>query len=169
MTTEHPHQAQRHDGHLRIGYAECIDLPEWGILALRAKIDTGARSSALHVDGIERLAGGKVRFDVVLNRKTGSTLHVVSKIKRIARVRSSSGEQEERIFVETRLEIGGVSKDIEVSLTSRHNMRFRMLLGRTALGHDFLIDAGRRYIQGRRPTKKIRGRALKAKRGRARQ
>lgn len=147
------------EGRIRIGYAECVDLPEWGISGLRAKVDTGARSSALHVDDIKRLSGDRVRFDVVLNRKTGRSVRVVSGIRRVAQVRSSSGKGEERIFVATRFVLGSVEKEIELSLAARHEMRFRMLLGRSVLAHDFLIDAGRRYLTGRRPTKKVRKRS----------
>jgi hypothetical protein len=129
-----------------IGFAERVDLPDWGIVRIRAKVDTGARTSALHVDGIERLPGGKVRFDVVMNRTTGRTRHVVTDVVRVGQVRSSSGVAETRYFVATRLRVGDVTKDIEISLARRHAMQFRMLLGRTALGHDFLIDAGRRYV-----------------------
>lgn len=129
-----------------IGFAERVDLPDWGIVRIRAKVDTGARTSALHVDGIERLPGGKVRFDVVMNRKTGRTRHVVTDVVRVGQVRSSSGATETRYFVATRLRVGGVIKQIEISLARRHTMQFRMLLGRSALGHDFLIDAGRRYV-----------------------
>jgi hypothetical protein len=141
---------------LRIGYAECVDLPEMGIAGLRAKVDTGARTSALHVDDIERLPGGKVRFFVVLNRKTNRRVEVVEKVRRVASVRPSSGHAEERIFVATELVIGDVHKEIEVSLAARHGMQFRMLLGRRALAHDFLIDAGRRYLQGRRKVRHVK-------------
>jgi hypothetical protein len=129
-----------------IGFAERVDLPEWGIQRIRAKVDTGARTSALHVDGIERLPGGKVRFEVVTNRKTGRTQSVTTHLVRVGQVRSSSGASEMRYFVSTRLRIGDVLKQIEISLARRHAMQFRMLLGRTALGHDFIIDPGRRYV-----------------------
>ncbi|MFW6050045.1 MAG: ATP-dependent zinc protease [Myxococcota bacterium] len=144
-----------------IGFAERVDLPDWGIRRIRAKVDTGARSSALHVDGIERLPGGKVRFDVVVNRKTGRTKHIVTQLVRVGQVRSSSGKAETRYFVSTRVQIGGVIKRIEISLARRHAMLFRMLLGRTALGHDFLIDPGRRYVTDARPHPKRKSKTRK--------
>lgn len=143
----------RQGAHLLIGFAERVDLVDWGIHQIRVKVDTGARTSALHVDGIERLPGGKVRFDVVVNRKTGRTKHVITDLVRVGRVRSSSGVSETRYFVSTVMRLGSVTKRIEISLARRHNMQFRMLLGRTALGHDFLIDAGRRYVTEARPHK----------------
>ena len=130
-----------------IGYAERVDLPDWGIRDLRAKVDTGARTSALHVDNIARLSNDRVQFDVVVNRKTHRKKHVVTRLTRVGQVRSSSGRAETRYFVSTTLRLGEVEKEIEISLASRHSMQFRMLLGRSALGHDFVIDPGRRYAQ----------------------
>lgn len=144
-----------------LGVAERIDLPDWGVDRLRAKVDTGARTSALHVDAIERLPGGRVRFTVVLDRKREHRRVVVeTDIAREAVVRASSGEAQRRIFVETTMRLGPVEKTIEVSLASRAPMMFRMLLGRTALSHDFLVDPAYRYLQRARPTKKKRARAL---------
>lgn len=141
--------------HVRIGYAECVDLPDFGVQGLRVKADTGARTSALHVEDIERLSGNRIRFDVVLNRQTDRRAHVVTKLSRVGEVRSSSGKQERRYFVKTRIRIGHVEKEIEVSLASRSTMQFRMLLGRTALAQDFVVDPGRRYLQGKRPPRRI--------------
>lgn len=133
-------------GRTLIGIVERVDLPEWGVRGLRAKIDTGARTSALHVDRIQSLGEGRVRFEIVLDRKTGERLQVEADISRTARVRSSSGRAETRMFVKTRVRVGTVEKEIEISLASREPMIFRMLLGRTALGHDFLVDPAHRYL-----------------------
>lgn len=140
-------------GRTMIGIAERIALPEWGIPKLRVKIDTGARTSALHVDGVEELPGNRVRFWVVLDRKRGRRLQVEAPIARTARVRSSSGRAEKRYFVVTTMRLGGVEKQIEISLASREPMIFRMLLGRTALAHDFVIDPSHRYLTSPAPTK----------------
>ena len=130
-----------------IGVAERVDLPDWGISRLRAKIDTGARTSALHVLGIEELGDDTVRFTIVLHRdKHDERVPVVAKVVRRARVRSSSGRSHERIFVATRVVIGGVEREVEISLASRRRMVFRMLLGRSALADAFLVDPGRRYV-----------------------
>lgn len=137
-----------------IGWNEYVDLPEWGVSKLRAKVDTGARTSALHVENLRELASGRAAFDVVLDRrKSHRRVHVIARIRRRAKVRSSTGHYETRIFVATRLRLGPVERDIEVSLVSREQMIFRMLLGREALGPPFLIDAHRRAIQ-RRVSKK---------------
>lgn len=133
-------------GRTLIGIAERIDLPDWGVRRLRVKIDTGARTSALHVDEIEELPDGRVRFTVVLDRKRGRRQQVEAEVARTARVRSSTGRAEKRFFVRTRMCLGGVEKEIEISLASREPMIFRMLLGRTALAHDFLVDPTHRYL-----------------------
>ena len=130
-----------------LGAAERVDLPDWGIARLRAKIDTGARTSALHVHGVEAIGEDRVRFTVVLHRdKHDERVTVEARVVRRARVRSSSGKSRERIIVATKLVLGGVEREIEVSLASRRRMIFRMLLGRSALGDDFLVDPSRRYL-----------------------
>lgn len=135
---------------LVIGWNEYVDLPEWGIHGLRAKVDTGARSSALHVEDIEVLPHGRVAFDVILHRqKRERRVRVETAIRRRARVRSSTGHRNERIFVATEVAIGPVRRTIELSLVDRERMIFRMLLGRSALAAHFLIDVGHRQLTGR--------------------
>jgi hypothetical protein len=142
---------------LRIGWSEYIDLPRWKIKGIRAKVDTGARTSALHVDKIEPVGGDRIRFDVVLHRKkTDRRVTVVAKIRRRCAVRSSTGVTELRYVVATILVLGRVRKSIEVTLASRGDMIFRMLLGRNALAHDFVIDVGRRYVATQKPKRRKR-------------
>src|SRR5436190_5354156 len=134
-----------------IGFAELVDLPKWGIVGLRGKIDTGAKTSALHVSNIREIGNDRVGFDVRLHRlRMDRTVHVEAKILRRARVRPSSGDAQTRLFVATVLRIGKVEREIEVSLVDRENMIFRMLVGRTALGHGWLVDPSRRYVLTRR-------------------
>lgn len=138
-----------------IGWNEYVDLPEWGIRGLRAKVDTGARSSALHVEHIERLPHGRVRFDVVLHRKKRDRrVRVEARIVRQARVRSSNGEFGYRLFVRTRLRLGDVEEEVELSLVDRGRMIHRMLLGRTAIAGRFLIDVGHRNLLTKPPRKR---------------
>ena len=139
-----------------IGWAELVDLPMWNITRLRAKMDTGARTSALHVENIEEVAHNRVRFDVRLHRrKLDRRVTVEAPIVRRGRVRPSSGISQTRVFVSAIVQIGQVAKEVELSLVSRERMIFRMLIGRTALGHRFLVDAGRRYVVSK-PKKKKR-------------
>lgn len=133
-----------------IGWTEMIDLPEWGIKRLRAKVDTGARTSALHVENIRELPRDQVSFDVILHRaKRDRRVHVKAPIERRGRVRSSNGHLSSRIFVRTTIALGGVTRSIEVSLVDREQMVHRMLLGRAALMGAFLIDVDRRMLQSR--------------------
>lgn len=132
---------------VRIGWSELVDLPDWHIRGLRAKIDTGARSSALHVDGLKLLSRNRVAYQVVLHRSDHDRrVRVVEKIVRRARVRSSTGDYTSRIFVKTRLRLAGVEREIEISLVDRGDMSFRMLVGRTALEGHFLVDPSHRNL-----------------------
>jgi len=139
---------------LVIGWAELVDIPEWNIRRLRAKMDTGARTSALHVENIRELPHNRVRFDVRLHRKKlDRRVTVEVPIARRGRVRPSSGVSETRIFVRATLTIGAISEPVELSLVSREKMLFRMLIGRSALSHRFLVDVSKRYVLSK-PSKK---------------
>jgi hypothetical protein len=144
---------------IRIGWTELVDLPEWGVKRLRAKVDTGARTSALHVDNIRELPHDQVSFDVVLHRaKLDRRVPVKTRIVRRGHVRSSSGHQTNRIFVETAIRLGPVTRTIEVSLVDRGEMLHRMLLGRKALGGPFVIDVDRRMLLSPRKKRTKKGR-----------
>lgn len=132
-----------------VGWLEKIALPDWGIDGLEAKVDTGALTSALHVEELTLFKSGKVRFRVVLDcdAPDGGVL-VRSPVLKWARVRSSNGDYTRRCFVRTRMVMGPVTKLIDLSLVSREKMLYRMLLGRKALKHDFIVDVSRRYILG---------------------
>ena len=140
---------------IHVGWREIIALPDWHISKLRAKIDTGAKTSALDVDQIELLPGGKIRFDVVL-----SNLHrrrrkwITADIVRTTRIRSSNGELENRYVVATTLDLGGLQRNVEFTLVGRENMLCRMLIGRTALSPHYLVDAGRTYLTRKSPSKR---------------
>lgn len=128
-----------------IGWSEPVEFVDWGIGRIRAKVDTGARSSALHVEDLEELPDGRVRFSVVRSRREKRPpVAVVAEVVKWARVRSSTGQYRRRCFVRTRVRLGPVEKEIEISLVSREKMIFRMLLGRKALEHDFVVDVSRK-------------------------
>ncbi len=137
-------------GHLTIGWKENIALPDWGIDAMTAKLDTGARGSAIDVARIEMLDGGRVRFDVILERGASARFRTVeAEIAGEARVRSSNGIMQRRVRVRTGVLLGGVLKETEFSLVSRKRMIHRVLLGRRFMSGAFLIDSGRRYLLGK--------------------
>lgn len=130
-----------------IGVAEYVDIPAWNVRALAAKVDTGARTSALHVENVEELGRRRVRFDVRLNRKLPrERVRVEATILRRGRVRSTSGVVKPRLFVEVNVSIGGVRRKIELGLVDRRSMIYRMLLGRSALSGVFLVDPSRRFV-----------------------
>jgi hypothetical protein len=132
-----------------IGVAEYVDFPDWGVLRLRARVDTGARSSALHVENVRELSGGRVRFDVRLKKSDpGARVTVTARIARRTPVRASTGQIEPRLFVRAWIELGGREQRIEVGLVDRSAMQYRMLLGRSALQHRYLVDVTKRYALG---------------------
>lgn len=139
-----------------IGWREWASLPEWG-LEIRAKADTGARSSAIDCSNIEELPGDQVRFTVRLSRKTNCNLTYEAPIAMRKRVRSSTGHGRDRLFVETILLIGNREKRILVSLTCRKRMIHRMLLGREALAGDFIVDSSVDHWATPRKKKKSKG------------
>ena len=135
------------DHPILIGWREKVDLPYWGLFGLRAKADTGARSSAIDVAQVEELPGERVRFEVVTDRKDPEARHVLeADVVRRTRIRSSFGQAHDRLFVETRLRLAGEELVIELGLVCRKNMLSRMLLGRKTLEGRFAVDPGRRYL-----------------------
>ena len=145
---------------LVVGWREYVALPQWGIASIRAKIDTGARTSAVHVENVEALPGNRVRFEVVHQRgDANSWVPVEAEIVRESRVRPSTGRRQCRYVVATTLRLGPVEKTIELSLVSRKKMLCRLLLGRTALDDGFLVDPGRTHILGVPERRRRRGRA----------
>lgn len=135
-----------------IGVAEYVDFPDWGVRRLSARVDTGARTSALHVENVRLLPGSRVRFDVRLRRDDPEArVTVETKLSRRAPVRSSSGHTESRLFVTARVRLGGREQQIEVGLVDRRHMQYRMLLGRSALEGRFLVDVRKRYALGAAP------------------
>ncbi len=133
-----------------IGWTEYIELPEWEIQAVKAKVDTGARTSALHVESLRETKPGWVEFDVVLTTKGPRIRHRIhAEVVKWAKVRSSTGDYKRRCFVRTTIKMGPIVKEIEISLVSREKMLFRMLLGRKALEKDFVVDVSKRSLLGK--------------------
>jgi hypothetical protein len=141
-----------------IGWREYVALPELGILEVKAKIDTGARSSALHALDIEIFEhDGKmmVRFKVhPYQRDCHRTIIAQAELLDQRQVRNSGGQANLRPVILTTVELGGNAFPIELTLTNRHMMSFRMLLGRQAVRQRFLVDAGRSFLQSRTESNK---------------
>jgi hypothetical protein len=141
----------------RIGWREWVALPDLGVTRVKAKIDTGARSSALHAFDLEhfrRRGHDMVRFAIhTLQRSNKRVIVAEAEMMDERIVRSSNGVNALRPVILTRVELLGESWPIELTLASRDEMGFRMLLGRQALRGRFLIDPGRSYLTGRPPKK----------------
>jgi hypothetical protein len=133
-----------------IGWREQLALPDLGIPEVKAKIDTGARSSALHafdVETFERDGKPMVRFKVhPYQRDAQRTVTAEAELIDQRQVRNSGGQAQVRPVIETTVEINGYTFPIELTLTNRDAMGFRMLLGRQAVRRRFLVDAGRSFL-----------------------
>lgn len=147
-----------------IGWREWIGMPELGIVAIKAKIDTGARSSSLHAFDVETyLRRGQtfVRFNVhPIQRDSDSIIATEAALLEYRHIRSSSGHQQLRPVILTSIELLGRKWEVELTLAGRDEMGFRMLLGRQALRDQFLVDPGRSFLGGR-PRRKRARRALR--------
>ena len=138
---------------ITLGWREWVALPAFGIEAVRAKIDTGARTSALHAFGIERFTrdgAAWVRFEVHPWQTSAADARTAElPVADLRTVRSSNGKAQERVVVVMPLTLAGRTIEAEVTLTHRDEMGFRMLVGREALRQGFLVDSGRSYYGGR--------------------
>ena len=138
---------------LLIGWREWVSLPQLGLPAIKAKIDTGARSSSLHVTQLEtfqRDGGTWLRFAVKPRRRSTRVVHCEAPALERRRVTDSSGNSAERWFIRSTIEFGGEHLDAEINLTDRGGMLFPMLIGRTALQGRFRVDPARSWLCGRR-------------------
>ena len=136
-----------------VGWREWISLPELDIPAIKVKVDTGARTSALHAMNIEPYTqDGEnwVSFESQpVQRQNNPLVSCTARVLDTRSIRDSGGHREQRYVVSTFIKLGAIRKEIEVTLTSRHNMKFRMLLGRTALKPDICVDPATSYRLGR--------------------
>jgi hypothetical protein len=134
-----------------LGWREWVALPVLGIPAIRAKIDTGARSSSLHVDSQEVFARDGiewVRFSIHTGIELSVPIQAEARVVDRRPVTDSGGHTTERLFIKTRLRLAGVAFSIEINLASRRNMLFPMLLGRTALAGHFKVDPAHSFLHG---------------------
>ncbi|NHA69482.1 ATP-dependent zinc protease family protein [Phycicoccus flavus] len=155
-----------HHSYTLAGWREWVGLPDIGVEWVKAKLDTGARSSAIHafdLEDFERDGSRWVRFQVrPWQRSDDDAVLVERPVLDVREVRSSSGHSEERLVVETDVSLMGRVVTAEMTLARRDEMGFRMLVGREALRQGYAVDPGRSYLGGRPPLalrRRNRGRA----------
>lgn len=146
---------------LTFGWREWVSLPDLGIRQIKAKVDTGARTSALHAFKVRHFVEGgrdRVEFQIHPIQKDNDTV-VTCRADVLDRriVTDSGGHKEERFVIETTLAIGHHTWPIEITLTSRDDMLFRMLLGRTAIKNRARVEPARSYLVGKK--KRLKGKA----------
>ena len=138
-----------------IGWREWVAIPALGIAAIKVKVDTGARSSALHAFNIEIFESGgqdMVRFKVhPFQNDTRTTVEGVAPLIDRRTVRNSAGQSTIRPVILIEIELAGQRWPIELTLTRRDAMGFRMLLGRQAVRRRFQIEPARSFLAGRAP------------------
>ena len=146
-------ETPREEGACVLGWREWVALPDLGLHLIKAKVDTGARTATLHafyVDTFRRRGRLHARFGVhPIQRRTDILVHAEAEVIDERIVTDSGGHREPRYVILTRLVLAGQDWPIEITLSNRESMLFRMLLGRTALSGRTLVDPARSFVNGR--------------------
>jgi hypothetical protein len=144
-----------------IGWREWAGLPDLAVARVKAKVDTGARSSALHAFDLHvtRRRGREiVRFRIhPLQRDARVAVEAEAEVAEYRTVKNSAGMRTRRPVIRTLLELGGACWPIELTLVGRDEMGFRMLLGREAVRGRFVVDPSRSFLRGRAPSARRKG------------
>lgn len=147
---KHP---EPHAAAATLGWKEWVSLPDIGVPAIRVKVDTGARTSALNardIEPFERDGRNWVRFKLRPDRRSSHEIDCEAPVTDVRTVKDSGGHAEERFVIETPVRLG-TNEDawpIEITLANRSDMQFAMLLGRTAVRPRFAVDPARSFVGG---------------------
>ncbi len=143
---------------LTLGWREWVGLPELGLPTIKAKVDTGARTSTLHAFEVKTfIENDQQRVEFKIHPKQRNTEIVQTCVADVVAekvVSDSGGHREKRLVIVSALTIGPYSWPIEMTLTARDDMMFRMLLGRTAIDGLAMVDPAKSYQVGKKPRKK---------------
>ncbi len=154
---------KREPAPLILGRREWVALPDLGLFAIKAKVDTGARTSALHAEAIETFvpaSAPRVRFLIhPLLEKPEMAVWCEAELLGVREVTSSIGERENRFIISTRLSVGEREWPIELGLTNRGGLAHRMLLGRQAIQPGMLVDPARSFLLPKLSSKVYRAHA----------
>lgn len=138
------------DQRLIVGWREWAQLPEFGVELIKVKIDTGAKTSAIHAFDISPftyMGNDWVQFDIHPIQDNDLIIHTCAcPLVDYRWITSSTGHRQRRFVIQTSLRIGGFSSRIEISLANRDEMGFRMLIGRNALKGDLLVDPNHSFL-----------------------
>lgn len=136
-----------------VGWREWLAMDDLGVDRILAKVDTGAKTCALHtfyITPFERDNEAWLTFGLHPDRDSSEReLHCQAPIKERRDVTDSGGHTENRYVIETNISLAGKTFPVEVTLTNRDNMRYRLLLGRNALRRGFIVESSKSYLLGR--------------------
>lgn len=139
---------------LIVGSLETCSLPDIGIENLQVRVDTGAKTSSLHVDNLQKTQHHEatwVEFDIHPNvHNVQQVLRCKAPLHDVRTIKSSNGVSEERYVIKTRIKLGNRIWPIEITLTNRSDMSNLMLLGRQAMGKRLLVDPSKNFLLGKR-------------------
>lgn len=140
---------------VHVGWREWVRLPTLGDVHVKAKVDTGARTSALHAFDLELTEEGDdlwADFEIhPLQDGDEGARRVRARVEELRRVKSSTGHAQDRPLIRVPVVVAGESYEVDLTLTSRDEMGFRMLLGRQALRRRFVVDPARSFLGGTPP------------------
>lgn len=140
-----------------IGWREWCALPDLNIPAIKVKVDTGARTSALHAFNIRLIGKKHVAFSIYpIQGNKEIIVNCMATIVDKRYITSSNGHKEHRYIIMASIQLGDLTREIEVSLSNRDPLKFRMLLGREALKNWALINPGRSFCQGKIKKKELK-------------
>ncbi|MCB2096975.1 MAG: ATP-dependent zinc protease [Parvularculaceae bacterium] len=148
-----PRASKKKVAKLEIGWREWVALPQLCDRDILAKIDTGAKTSALHAHRIREVSvDGRPHVEFYIHpvqKRRRPEVYCVAPIHDRRSIKSSNGAEQERIVILARLRLGTRLRQIELSLANRDDMGFRLLIGRDALGKNVIIHPARSYLLGR--------------------